>query len=230
MITDLLSAPKRSHSDIDEDEEEPVDEDMDYNEMKPSWNTLDLTEISQQGVLYPPENQYRNLYEPNEEDERIDNAMDILSTPEGKQDWTPEVGTIVYHGGHPLDAAALRELDRVFYVSMTREAAEKYGPVTEYRIAKKYKSTVVMWDQVAAGYGFDVTFDGYDTWEDFEDDFSGGAFGDAQKEAERSAHILLSKMCKKKKTPLVISSWEDDEYGFFCTALDALEPVEPKKL
>lgn len=80
-----------------------------------------------------------------------------------------------------------------------------------------------MYDQLAANYGFDVDLTQFETVNDFDDYIS---FSDEPvKDAEYAAHRLLAIKSSRDGKPLIIGSWQDNEFGFFPSAYDALEEI-----
>ncbi len=197
-----------------------VPEIVSMNKNKLTWTEIENeSEAVQRGEFVIPEEQFRN--QDYTESEMIENAYDLLY-PKDYSDYSVPVGTIVYHGGITLDEAR-KKPHYVFFVSTEREDAEKYGPITEYRVVKNYPFYTIMYDQLAANYGFDVDISQFKTVEEFDDYIS---FSDETvKEAEYAAHRILDIRSKEDEDPLVIGSWQDNEFGFFPTAYDALEPL-----
>jgi len=199
-----------------------IDEEEEEN--RPRWDTVEESSNYEQGTLTPPDMQFR-LFGYDDEEE-LENATDLLFQDNDMGYRAPpytNIGTVVYHGGKPLsDDKYIKDL-RPFFVSLNRTDAEKYGPVTTYRIVKKYYVRSILWDQVAANYGWDIDLDKYKTWDEVDDAIDYGNYSDKQHEAEANAHKILSKAYLLKGKPLVIGSWQDEEFGFFPSAFAGLE-------
>lgn len=192
----------------------------------PSWERIECSR-NYPDTLLPPDDQFRNVFTTHRE--RVDNALALfeLDTPHDLFNGPP-VGTLVYHGGAPLQRRRGATRGGVFYVSMARSDALRYaGGVEEdvhvYRIVKPFECYSILWDELAASYGFDVDLARYTTWKQFDEDFDMGEFGDAQRAAEYAAHALLREYSERERLPLVVCSWQDSEFGFFPTAYDCLK-------
>ena len=135
-----------------------------------------------------PEEQFRN--QGYTKRQALENAYDLLY-PKRLSRFSVPIGTIVYHGGKTLEEAR-KEPHYVFFVSLNRVDAEKYGPVTEYRIVKNYPSYTILYDQLAANYGFDVDLRSFNSVEEFDDflSFSGDEVKEAFKQANHSGPRL----------------------------------------
>lgn len=201
----------------DNDEYDSEDNESDGDTEEVSWDTIEGSRNNHEGTLLHIDEQFRNRYPTLEE--RLQHASELLDVDTYAYGLTApytQVNEIVYHGGKPLSDAT----NVVFFVSKNKADAEKYGPVTSYRITQKIPVHNILWDQLAANYGFDVNFSKYKNWEDFDEDFDSGTFDKAQKKAEINAHKLLTKAYANE--PLVIGSNQDEEYGFFPSAHTAL--------
>lgn len=202
---------------LDHETYDPEDFEDFYDEI--GWDTVDESRNYGEGTLYPPDEQFRNIY--TTEAEQIENADILLQSEDTSYQALSRIeeGTIVYHGGPLLSDNP----PGVFFVSLNKEDTVKYGPMSTYRVTKTLPVTSILWDQMAAGYGFDVDFYGYKNWDQFDDDFDMGRFSNVQKETEMKAHIVLAKAFADR--PLVIGSQQDEEFGFFPSARDALQQI-----
>lgn len=217
--------------------------------MNPTEKLILESMLYNEGVLLLPREQFRKQgYTFKESLEHAGDLLYIEHAPFGGAPSHLPIESIVYHGGPPLNMEEDYIGNRVFFVSLNEDDAAKYGPVTKYRVVKAYPVTSILWDQLAANYGFDVKYDVYKDWDDFEEDFNSGKFdgkaedsnkykkwkriphGDrGQKGAEQNAHWLLSMSYKTKNIPLVIGSPQDAEFGIFPSAFDSLQLLTDKK-
>jgi FNIP Repeat len=167
-----------------------------------------------------PKDQFRNRFKSKKS--QIKNAHLLLEADSG-QAWHGRVpkGVPLYHGGSPLDISK----NVPFFVSLSRNSAEKYGPVTVYQIeTANLNVDWILWDQLAANYGFDVDLSQYEDWEALDFDIDSGTFSETKHAAEHMAHSILIDAEKTWESPLVIGSYEDQEFGFFPTAQQFLVP------
>ena len=195
-------------------------------ETRPRWDTIEESRNYGEGTLVSPDMEFRGFEY--DDDEELENASDLLYQ-ENDMGYRPPpytpIGIIVYHGGKPLsDNKYFKEL-HPFFVSLNRDDAKKYGPVTTYKITKQYPVRSILWDQLASNYGWDIDLDKYKTWEEVDDAIDGGDYSDEQHEAEAKAHKILSKASMLKGEPLVIGSGQDEEFGFFPSAFGGLEII-----
>jgi hypothetical protein len=174
--------------------------------------------------LKPPKEQFRYRFVTL--DEKLENAHLLLDT-DTIEIWhkTAPVKTRLYHGGNPLNQ---EEPSGVFFVSLERRSAEKYGPVSVYEIEDYVQLRVdnIFFDTVAANYGFDIDLSTYDSWEELDNAIDDGKLSDAIRQAEYNAHKILQKAEEDWDEPLIIGSYQDEEFGFFPRAQDYLSPVE----
>jgi hypothetical protein len=186
---------------------------LDWEDVHESVNYGDFLKL--------PKDQFRNRFKSKEL--QIENAHLLLEANTGEA-WHRRVpkGVPLYHGGSPLDISK----NVPFFVSLSRTSAEKYGPVTVYQIeTADLNVDCILWDQLAANYGFDVDLSQYEDWEALDDDIDGGAtFSELKHAAEYMAHSILIDAEKTWESPLVIGSYEDEEFGFFPTAQQFLVP------
>ena len=194
-----------------------------------TWEDIEEeSENVQRNEFILPKEQYRN--QGYDEIDFIDNAMDLLYDAKLKHFYDMK-GTLVYHGGRPLDKDADYEDDRVFFVSLNKKDAENY--ITEehpnvyvYRIVKaEFPVYQIHWDQLAASYGFDVDISKYSTVEEFDNAIDMSHYSDKQKEAEREAQKILTEYAQENDEEFAIGSWQDEEIGFLPTLYDAIEFV-----
>lgn len=196
----------------------------------PSWERIGCSR-NYPDTLLPPDEQFRNIFVTHQE--RVANALALFETEKAHALFNgPAVGTLVYHGGgEPMRRMRGVKRGGVFYVSMKRSTALRYANGVEahvhvYRVVRPFECREILWDEMAASYGFHVDLARYASWKKFDEDFDWGEFGDAQREAEYAAHALLREYSDRAQLPLVLCSWQDREFGFFPSAYSCLEFVK----